>query len=498
MMLYDRVPAPVPFVPVRRGARRALVLALLSSFAAAQSPMTPGNLIAVRVGDGVTALTAAAAPVFLDEYSPAGALVQTFSLPTTASGNQHACTQAGTATTEGSISRTVDGRYFLVTGYAAAPGTLNVAQTTSAAVKRVVARIGLDGTIDTSTALDDAYSGGALTSAASVDGSEFWMAGSHAVTAAGSGGVRHAPFGATTSTQTCSTVPSPRTVVIAGESLLASSTSATSPGIYTIGGLISSVPNQGSALISAGQIGAQGGGPGDVDPNDSLPCTGPSMGCSFYNEIDYVACVGRAMMKCPGSPPVVCRSWSIWCGPGPDPELGPWWDRLNGWNYYWGFGGIQRGQGGAQPSPWVNATNVDFRGLRGIHEVASWFAVGNGCAGSMAAPSLIPDIAPYLGRVSTFQMTNLPFGIAIFAIGTPIPAGIDLGMIGAPGCTMHTTLEITALVFGGGTAASFPLTIPNNAFLLGAEFAAQSAVLDPAANAFGWTVSNAIRATIGR
>src|SRR5690242_589471 len=41
----------------------------------------PGNLVVVRVGTGSGALSSAAAPVFLDEYTPAGSLVQTIPMP---------------------------------------------------------------------------------------------------------------------------------------------------------------------------------------------------------------------------------------------------------------------------------------------------------------------------------------------------------------------------------------------------------------------------------
>ena len=48
--------------------------------ALAQIPFTTGNLVLVRVGDGAAALTNAATPVFVEEYTPAGALVQSILL----------------------------------------------------------------------------------------------------------------------------------------------------------------------------------------------------------------------------------------------------------------------------------------------------------------------------------------------------------------------------------------------------------------------------------
>src|SRR4051812_29724610 len=37
-----------------------------------EAPFTPGNIVVCRAGDGINSLSAAAAPVFLDEYTPGG------------------------------------------------------------------------------------------------------------------------------------------------------------------------------------------------------------------------------------------------------------------------------------------------------------------------------------------------------------------------------------------------------------------------------------------
>src|SRR4051794_25633970 len=84
-----------------------------------------GNVVVYRVGDGVTPLSNAAAPVHLDTYGPAGgAPLSTIALPTATSGAQHALTAVGFSTSEGEISRSPDGRFLTVTGYDAAPGAL--------------------------------------------------------------------------------------------------------------------------------------------------------------------------------------------------------------------------------------------------------------------------------------------------------------------------------------------------------------------------------------
>src|SRR5258706_6906685 len=62
--------------------------------------LTHGNIIVVRLGDGVGALSAAAAPTFLDEYTPAGSFVQTIALPTSVNGFNRRLTNSGSATSE--------------------------------------------------------------------------------------------------------------------------------------------------------------------------------------------------------------------------------------------------------------------------------------------------------------------------------------------------------------------------------------------------------------
>ncbi|MBZ0151869.1 MAG: hypothetical protein K8J09_10085, partial [Planctomycetes bacterium] len=92
-----------------------LASALFASLAAAQ--ITPGNLIVSRTGDGALGLTSAAQARFLDEYTPAGVFVQTIALPTAPSGTNRMVTDSGTATSNGFITQSVDGRYLIAVGY---------------------------------------------------------------------------------------------------------------------------------------------------------------------------------------------------------------------------------------------------------------------------------------------------------------------------------------------------------------------------------------------
>ncbi len=160
--------------------RLSLLVLVTGAFAKANfyaAPFGVGNLVVCRVGDGAAALTSAATPIFLDELTPAGMLVQSIALPTAVSGANQILTAAGTSTNECAITRSTNGSYHLITGYNAAVGTAGVATTTSAAVPRVIGRVDGNGLIDTTTTTTS-FSGGNIRSAASDNGTNLWAVGS--------------------------------------------------------------------------------------------------------------------------------------------------------------------------------------------------------------------------------------------------------------------------------------------------------------------------------
>jgi hypothetical protein len=149
------------------------LLAFLSSVVTAAT-ITPGNLVIYRVGDGSAALSTAATPVFLDEYTTAGSLVQSIPLASTGGG---AFTAVGNATTEGIISPSQDGTSLVFTGYRKAAGGTSPASDTYTTTSRVIGSVTLAGTPDLSTAVTS--DGGATTantirSATTVNGSAYW------------------------------------------------------------------------------------------------------------------------------------------------------------------------------------------------------------------------------------------------------------------------------------------------------------------------------------
>ena len=217
-------------------------LVVLADVASAADP-TPGDLVVLRVGAGSAALSSAATEVFLDEYTPAGSLVRSVPLPTSATSG-HRLTVSGTSTAEGALALSADGRYLTLAGYDADPGTAGVASSSAATVARTVGRVDGTGAVDTSTALTDAYSGTNVRGAVTDDGSRFWLVGA-------SGGVRLAALGAGTSTQLNSAAPTNlRVAGIAGGQLYVTTGSAPT-GVYAVGSGLPTAGGQMPALAAA-------------------------------------------------------------------------------------------------------------------------------------------------------------------------------------------------------------------------------------------------------
>lgn len=190
----------------------------------------------LRVGDGSAALTAAATPAFLEERKLDGSLVAAANnplpLPTAASGTNAALTLSGTATSEGGISLSQDGQFIVVAGYDAAVGTMMVSSSASMTVNRIAGTVSSAGVIDTTTRLDNAFTGNSVRSAASIDGTSFWLTGNGGGM---NGGVQYAVHGMTGSTQLITTPANTRVAHVIGGQLFADSATANFASVFSVG-----------------------------------------------------------------------------------------------------------------------------------------------------------------------------------------------------------------------------------------------------------------------
>ena len=185
-------------------ATTAVVVPLVTSSEAHAARFTGGNVVVYRVGTGASALSNAAAPVFLDEYGPTGTKVQSVALPTTSTEGNTRLTASGQSRSEGLIDRSSDGRFIAVTGYDAAVGAtgaadpnvptgkLSLTTTSPSAVPRVIGLVDANGTVDTTTKLAGADRAKIIRSATTTNGERLWATG-------GNGGIVTATRGSATS-----------------------------------------------------------------------------------------------------------------------------------------------------------------------------------------------------------------------------------------------------------------------------------------------------------
>jgi hypothetical protein len=148
--------------------------------------------------------------VFIDEYTPAGSLVQSIPLPTASSGSTAALIAQDNADLEGLLNRSTDGQYLVFTGYNhnladPIPGGTTLAQSDAATIPRTIGRIGVDGIPDTTTTYNDSGTGSPR-SVISDNGSNLWISqGSVGGDLTPDGGVRFTMFGSTGSSSSIST-----------------------------------------------------------------------------------------------------------------------------------------------------------------------------------------------------------------------------------------------------------------------------------------------------
>ncbi len=203
----------------------ALSLVAPSAMAQTISSFTSGDLVISTVSNSGfnTANNGldTASPISLQEFSlgtggTSATSVGTFTLPQTSSGSNSAISGEYGSASEGILEDSVNGQYMTIMGYGVNANTFNTAptstygnaalgQTTSlttgsyTTVARVVGLIGQNGSVDTSTALTGVYNTNNPRSAATVDGSSFYVSG-QGVTGDGTGGIFYATRGATTAT----------------------------------------------------------------------------------------------------------------------------------------------------------------------------------------------------------------------------------------------------------------------------------------------------------
>ena len=114
---------------------------------------------------------------------------------------------------------------------------------------------------------------------------------------------------------------------------------------------------------------------------------------------------------------------------------------------------------------------------------------------------LAASARPVVNTSMTFTTSNIPastaFTLYVLSVGQINP-GVDLGIIGAPGCNAYIQLpEVLSNFQIGGPTATTVVSIPNDPFFVGQSFYSQAIGLDATANAAGITSSSAVSCLMG-
>lgn len=152
------------------------------------------------------------------------------------------------------------------------------------------------------------------------------------------------------------------------------------------------------------------------------------------------------------------------------------------------------------PRSWAGTL---YYGTNNVTNLAGYGWFGPGCNGTLGRTHVTNTTQPTLGGTLTTNLDNLQFGIAVMVIGLSntlsggaIPLPLDLGLLGAPGCPLRVSLDVTDAVIGAGSTASWSFNIPNQLNLMGFKLYNQAATLD-SINAFGFAMSDAYGWVLG-
>jgi hypothetical protein len=451
-----------------------LLCASLGFAQLASAQIKPGNLVVLRVGDGTAPLVSGSTATFLDEFTTSGTAVQTLPMPVAASGSNLPCTNSGTATSEGFLNLSSDGKYLVAAGYSAAPGVSPVTSTTSLLVPRVIARIGIDGTIDTSTSIDNLFSGGNIRSAATTDGSEFWATGSNS-------GVVYSTLGSASGLGISTGAPTNvRVAGVANGELYISTGSGSAGRIFTVG---SGIPNTaGQTQTAVPGFPLSGASPYDfffADANTAYVADDGSIanggGIQKYSLIagtwtlQYVLVPGTA----------VCRGVTGYVDNG----VATLWATTNATSANLLVAVTDTGAGSTFTTLATAPVNTAFRGVRFINVPYSVSFAGTGSPTTVGVPTIAPGNGlPVIGNLA-FSIDGgnfVPngFGFGVMALGD---LGAGISVPGAPVTVqiyLNPIIAMLALADGNGDT-SLPFGIPNIGAFAGLPVTTQFLAYDP-------------------
>jgi hypothetical protein len=207
------------------------------------SQFVAGNLTVLRIGDGVKALGSQGNSIYIDQFTTNGTLASSLAIP---DNDTNALLVSGTASSEGELTRSADGRLLIIGGYNialtnAAALTMSLASTNSITVPRALGVLDVLGNFALVAVTTNQYSGNNMRSGTTDGRGNYWGAG-------GNSGTFYFGGGPTNTVQT--NVANSIVIQNFGGNLYFS-TQKTTNGLWKISGT-PTVPTGASLLLNAG------------------------------------------------------------------------------------------------------------------------------------------------------------------------------------------------------------------------------------------------------
>jgi hypothetical protein len=201
---------------------------------------TAGNLAVLRVGDGTESLSSSGNSVLIDQFTTNGTLAGSLAIPDNAT---NALVVSGSASSEGALTRSADGRLLVIAGYniALTNSSSSLPGSSSTNVPRALGVVDVLGNFTLVGVTTNQYSGNNIRSGATDGRGNYWGAGA-------TSGTFYFGSGPTNTVQ--STVANSIVIQDLGGNLYFS-TAKTTPGIWEISGT-PAVPASASVFLSAG------------------------------------------------------------------------------------------------------------------------------------------------------------------------------------------------------------------------------------------------------
>lgn len=134
-----------------------------------------GDIAVLRVGDGTQTIANTGNSIFIDDYTTAGVLSHSYAIPNSGASS---LISSGTATSEGALSRSADGRSLFFAGYnTTLPFATSLPASTSTTVPRGFGSVNASGTYVFGGSTTTQFSANNIRSAVSDGQNNIWLAG---------------------------------------------------------------------------------------------------------------------------------------------------------------------------------------------------------------------------------------------------------------------------------------------------------------------------------